>query len=139
MVADIDGVAAGEAEAQLKAEGIDAASTVCDVGNKQQVGAGSVGAGTAGGCWAPGVQSHSSGLAVNVKGRPTAASQQQLHIYRPTPIAWLLPLAPPRLPLLACSPCCRWTQWCRQQWMHLEAWMWRWPMPALSRQLTFWR
>ena len=40
LVADIDGAAAGEAEAQLRAEGIEAASTACDVGNKQEVGAG---------------------------------------------------------------------------------------------------
>ena len=44
LVADIDGAAAGEAEAQLRAEGIEAASTACDVGSKEQVGAGPGGA-----------------------------------------------------------------------------------------------
>ena len=41
IVADIDAEAVGQAEQQLQAEGIEAASTVCDVGDKQQVGAGS--------------------------------------------------------------------------------------------------
>lgn len=40
LVCDIDGEGIRKAEQQLKEEGIEAASTVCDVSSKQQVGSG---------------------------------------------------------------------------------------------------